>query len=403
MAMKYIHRNIEPVLKKALSQFPSLVISGPRQSGKTTLLTNTLKDYAYLTFDDPLNRERATSDPRLFLDESGKKVILDEIQWVPHLMSYIKMNIDQNRREKGVYIFTGSQQFSLIKNLSDSLAGRIALLDLLPFSIDEKIKVLKLKTPVDGFIHAALRGSYPELTVFPELDASSWYGAYVQTYLERDVRSLYNVGNLRDFQRFMQLLASRCAQILNMSQFANDLGVSVPTVKTWLSILEASRIIYLLPPYYSNLGKRVTKAPKIYFLDIGLVCYLVGLKGTEHLLKGPMAGALFENYVVQETVKLFFNCGKRGSLYYLRTNNNLEIDLLIEESHQVLWPIEIKLSKTPGLAMGSNIERFKKLFSKFTIKEGRIICIADKAVRLSRDLHAVSPSIYLRYLSSLFS
>ncbi|MCX5855141.1 MAG: ATP-binding protein [Deltaproteobacteria bacterium] len=386
-----------------MNSFPSLVISGPRQSGKSTLLINTLTDYKYITLDDPLTRERAAADPLLFLDTAGEKVILDEIQWAPHLMSYIKMNIDRHREKTGTYVFTGSQQFTLIKNLSDSLAGRIALLDLLPFSVDEKKSAIPLATTIDAFTHAALRSSYPELTTHPDLDAASWYGSYIQTYLERDVRSLYNIGNLRDFQRFLQLLASRCAQLLNLSQFANDLGVSVPTVKSWLSILEAGRIIYLLSPYYANLGKRVTKTPKVYFLDIGLACYLTGVKDREHLLKGPMAGPLFENFCIQETIKLFFNRGRRANLYYLRTNNNLEIDLLIEESFQTLIPIEFKLNKTPNLAMGSNIARFKKLFSRFTIREGRIVSLTDQTIPLSSDITAITLDDYLQQVSAVIT
>jgi len=393
--MNYIHRMIEPLVLKSLETFPSVVISGPRQSGKSTLLIQTLRDYNYLSLDDPVTRERAASDPRLFLDTAGERVIIDEIQWAPHLMSYIKMDIDSRRDQTGSYVFTSSQQFSLIKNLSDSLAGRIAILDLLPFSLREKRLAIQLPTTLEAFTHAALRGSYPELTVKSDMDAATWFGAYVQTYLERDVRSLYNIGNLRDFQRFLQLLASRCAQVLNLSQFANDLGVSVPTVKNWLSVLEAGRIIYLLPPYYSNLGKRVTKAPKVYFIDIGLVCYLAGIKNRDHLLNGPMAGALFENYCIQETIKLFFHEGRRANIYFIRTNNNLEVDLLVEESFQTLIPVEIKLNKTPSLAMGSNISRFRKLFDRFDIKKGMIVSLTEESVPFSKDL------VSLTYLPEL--
>lgn len=393
--MNYIPRQIEPLIHKCLRTFPSVVISGPRQSGKSTLLIQTLRDYNYLSLDDPVTRERAASDPRLFLDTAGERIIIDEIQWAPHLMSYIKMDIDSQREKTGSYVFTGSQQFSLIKNLSDSLAGRIAILDLLPLSCQEKRLAIPLPTTLGAFTHAALRGSYPELTVKSDMDAASWFGSYIQTYLERDVRSLYNIGNLRDFQRFLQLLASRCSQILNMSQFANDLGVSVPTVKNWLSILEAGRIIYLLPPYYSNFGKRVTKAPKVYFLDIGLVCYLTGIRDRDHLLNGPMAGALFENYCIQETIKLFFHRGRRANIYFMRTNNNLEVDLLIEESFQTLIPVEIKLNKTPSLAMGSNISRFRRLFDRFNIKKGLIVSLTEESFPLSKDLVSLTLDDYL--------
>lgn len=397
--MKYIHRQIEKKVTQLVRSFPSIAITGPRQSGKSTLLINTLKGYKYITFDDPLTRERAISDPQFFVDSLGEKTIIDEIQYAPGILSYVKMKIDRNRDKKGMYIFTGSQQFTMIKNLGDSLAGRIALLDLLPFSVAEKKESSKLKTTLDYFVNAALFGSYPELAVDPSIDIYSWYGSYIQTYLERDIRSLYHVGNLRDFQRFMQLLAGRCAQVLNLSEFAKDLGVSVPTIKNWLSVLEASRIIYLLPPYYNNLGKRIIKSPKIYFTDIGIVCYLTGIRDETHLLQGPMAGALFENFCVQEALKVFFNQGQTPRIYYLRMGNNLEVDLLIERSARSLIPVEIKLNKTPSLGMGSAISRFRNLFSAFDIGKGFIISLTEQTVPLSRELTAITFDDYLKEIA----
>lgn len=387
--MVYINRQIESKVRDLLNTFPSLAVTGPRQSGKSTLLMHTLKEYRYVSFDDPLIREQSISDPHFFLDSIGEKVIIDEIQLSPQILSYIKMRIDRERDKKGVYVFTGSQQFPLIKNLGDSLAGRIALLDLLPFSVNEKKAALPIKDTLDYFVDACLRGSYPEIVADTSIESGNWYSSYIQTYLERDVRNIYNIGNLRDFQRFMQLLAGRCGQILNLSTFAGDIGVSVPTIKSWLSVLEASRIIYLLAPYYNNLGKRIVKAPKVYFLDCGLVCHLVGLRSREHLLNGPMAGALFETFCIQETVKLFFNKGERPRLYYLRTNNNLEIDLLIEGAAQILIPVEIKFSKTPALSMGSNIARFKKTFSMLPVMQGIILCLTSKSTPLSPEITAM--------------
>jgi len=401
--MNYIHRQIESHIKKILNSFPSLAITGPRQSGKSTLLINLLPEYKYITLDDPLTREQALSDPRFLLDTAGDKAIIDEIQLAPQLLSYAKMNIDARREINGRYVFTGSQQFSMIKNLGDSLAGRIALVDLLPFSVDEKKTTLPIQTTLEYFIHACLRGSYPELVVNQALDAGVWYGSYIQTYLERDIRSIYNVGDLRDFQRFMQLLAGRCAQVLNLSGFAKDLGISVPTVKKWLSILDACRIVYLLPPYHSTLGKRVTKAPKLYFLDCGMVCYLTGIKDEDHLIKGPMAGALFENFCVQETVKLFFNNAANPRLFYLRTNNNLEVDLLIEKSLRSLIPVEIKLHKTPNAAMGSNLRRFKKTFSGLDIDPGLIVSLVETTIPLGRDIAAIPFDEYLKKINGLIT
>jgi len=397
--MKYIHRHIESTVKKLITSFPSLAITGPRQSGKSTLLIHTLPNYHYVTLDDPLTREQALSDPLFLLDSMGDRAIIDEIQLAPQLLSHVKIKIDSNRKKKGRFVFTGSQQFTMIKNLGDSLAGRIVLLDLLPFSVAEKKTALSLPGTLECFIHACLRGSYPEPVIDNSIDIAAWYGSYVQTYLERDIRSLYNIGNLRDFQRFLQLIAGRCAQILNLSSFAKELGVSVPTLKNWLSILEASRIVYLLPPYYNNMGKRVTKAPKLYFLDCGLVCYLTGIKDKDHLIKGPMSGALFENFCIQETVKHFFNKGERAPLYYLRTNNGLEIDLLIERAFNAFIAVEIKLQKTPHVSMGSNIIRFKKIFSDFAVTEGIIVSLADKSLSLHTDVSALPFDEYLKKIA----
>ncbi|MDO9288844.1 MAG: ATP-binding protein [Thermodesulfovibrionales bacterium] len=381
-----------------MATFPCIAVTGPRQSGKSTLLIHTLKGYKYVTLDDPITREQAISDPQLLLDTLGTKVIIDEIQLAPRILSYIKIRIDSARSVKGQFVFTGSQQFSLIKNLGDSLAGRIGLFDLLPFSLDEMLKAASHKTVTESFVHAALRGLYPEPVTDMTIKPERWFGSYVQTYLERDVRSIYNIGNLRDFQRFMQLLAGRVGQLLNLSSFASDLGVSVSTIKSWLSILEAGRIIYLLPPYYNNLGKRVTKAPKAYFLDIGLVCYLTGIRDKTHLLQGPLAGPLFENFCVQETVKHFLNAGQRPPLYYLRTSNNLEVDLLIEKSYQELIPVEIKLSKTPTPVMAKPVVRIKETFDKLPLRDGFLVSLSEKSIQLTADVKALPLDGFLKKL-----
>ena len=402
---KYIHRQLENVLKKLIKSFPAVALTGPRQSGKSTLLKHIFGEtYRIVSFDDPLTRARAISDPRLFMDGLGEKIIFDEIQYVPQLLSYIKMLIDKNRSKPGRFIITGSQQFHLIKNLGDTLAGRIALLDLLPFSIEEKRQVSFLRNKLldtqANFIHSSLRGSFPEITLYPKMESDAWYGSYIQTYLERDIRTIYNIGSLREFQQFLHLLATRCSQILNLSSFANDLGVSVNTIKKWLSILEASHIIYILPPYYRNLGKRITKSPKIYFLDIGLVCYLTGLKTREYLLNGPLAGALFENFVIQETVKYFFNQGVHQDLFYLRTHNNVEVDLIMEKNFQV-FPFEIKLTKTPNIGMSKPLERFKANFSKLRINDSKIISLCEQDIPLTKNVSVLNFDSYLKSLQEL--
>lgn len=396
--MTYITRDIEVRLERLLASSPCVAVTGPRQAGKSTLLRHCLPGYQYATLDDPFYREQAISDPLLFLDSLGERAIIDEIQLAPGLLSHVKIRVDNQRSVKGQYVFTGSQQFGLIKNLSESLAGRIALLELLPLSVSEKQRHLPISDAVGLFRHAALIGCYPELVVDESVDLQSWYSSYLQTYLERDIRTLYNIGDLRDFQRFVRLLAARCGQQLNMSDFSRDLGVSVPTVKSWLSILEASRVVYLLPPYYTNLGKRITKSPKVYFIDIGLACNLAGVRDEAHLFNGPMAGHLFENFCIQETVKFYLGKGVQPPLYYIRTGNGLEVDLLIEPSAGVLIPVEIKLSKTPVPQQARTLESFRESFAQLKPAPGLLLSLTDQTRPLTRYVTAVTLADYFARL-----
>jgi len=393
--MTYIPRDIEARLERLLSSSPCVAVTGPRQAGKSTLLKQCLPGYRYATLDDPFFREQAHVDPLLFLDSLGERAIIDEIQLAPGLLSYVKIRVDDRRELKGRYVFTGSQQFGLIKNLSDSLAGRIALLELLPLSVTEKRRHLPLPDSFALFRHAALIGSYPELVVDGAIDLRSWYASYLQTYLDRDIRTLYNIGDLRDFQRFVRLLAARCSQQLNMADFGRDLGVSVPTVKSWLAILEACRVVYLLPPYYANLGKRITKAPKVYFIDIGLACALAGVRDEAHLFDGPMAGALFENFCIQETVKWFLGRGEPPPLYYLRTSNGLEVDLLIEPVAGVLIPVEIKLTKTPVPRQARTLAAFQDTFAQLSPAPGLLLSLCEQSRPLTREVTSVTLDDYL--------
>lgn len=399
----YIKREIEKTIKRYIRQFPALVLSGPRQSGKSTLLKNLFKEnYHFYSFDDPFVRQKALLDPELFLSEIKEPAVFDEIQYVPQLLNYLKISIDENRAKKGRFILTGSQQFNLMKNIGDTLAGRIGILNLLPFSREEKEFYLstqkeKNKANFDYFADACLRGSYPEISVHKEVDFEAWYNSYLQTYLERDIRTLYEIGNLRDFQRFIQILAARCAQILNLSSLAAELGVSVNTIKRWISILEASQIIFILSPYYQNMGKRITKNPKIYFTDCGLVCYLIGVRDKKQLMSIHLLGALFENYIVQETIKAFINQGKMPRFYYLRTHNGLEIDLIIEEKMRI-FPIEIKASKSLDIKMTGPIERFNQLFTNLNIARGQIISMSSQMGNLSRNVAITSVDHYLNWL-----
>ncbi len=398
----YINRDIEQKIKTALQSFSVVAVIGPRQTGKSTLLKSILgNEYSYITFDDPLVRERAVDDPVLFLSTLGEKAIIDEIQYVPQILSYIKIQVDENRTIKGKYVITGSQQFNLMKNVNETLAGRIALFTLLPFNTNEINKIKDLKDKLvkseDYFIYSSLNGLFPEPCVNNNMDLRLWFSSYIQTYLERDIRTLFNLGNLRDFTRFIKLLASNCSQILNLSTYARNIGVSVATIKSWLSILEAGHIIFILEPYHKNLGKRMIKSPKVYWNDIGLVCYLTGIYNKEHLLNGPMAGALFENHIIQETIKCFYNSGMAPNIYYLRTSNGLEVDLIIEHENK-LFPFEIKLSKSPKISMTKQLNSFKELFPDLDIQKGAIVSLTEKSYPLTKNVDAIN---FFDYVNSL--
>lgn len=400
LSMKeYIPRDIEKKLSALVKTFPAVGLTGPRQSGKSTLLKHLFSDkYLYLTFDDPLVRRRALDDPKLFLSQE-KKIILDEIQYLPEILPYIKMEIDNDRQTSSRFIITGSQQFPVIKNLGESLAGRIGLLELLPFSINEVASKFKNKTTLDIFLFSCLNGLYPELLTKKHL-SSDWYASYINTYLERDVKSIYDIGSLRDFSKFLQLLASRTGQILNLSTYSNEIGVSVNTLKKWISILEASRIIYLLEPYGENFGKRLSRSPKIYFLDCGTACYLTEVTNKSMILKGNMFGQLFETFCIQETIKIFQSKGKRPSMYYLRTKDGLEIDLILKINNN-LYPIEIKSSKTPNISMTSSIEKFISLSKKSNIKKSYLLSLSEESHSLTRNVNLITFKEYITWLKNI--
>ena len=272
----------------------------------------------------------------------------------------------------------------------------------MPFSFNEKqlIKEYKINNIKDAFINACLIGSFPELSISKKLDFESWYGGYLQTYLERDVRTIYDIGSLREFQKFVQLLAVRCSQLLNLSDLSNELGISPNTLKKWISILEASQIIFLLSPYYRNLGKRITKSPKIYFLDCGLVCYLCGIRDKKYLFNGPMAGPLFENYIIQETIKAFFNHGKRPNIYFIRTHNKVEVDLIIDKNMKI-YPFEIKLTSSPSIKMAKPIEQYKNIFSKLDIEKGKIISLCNEELYLTRNVSVEPIKKFIKWIWEL--
>jgi len=356
-----LNRIIEYKLLEMATKFPVLAITGPRQSGKTTLCKKLFKDYRYVTLENPDNKEFAQSDPKGFLEEYNDKVIIDEVQNVPELFSYIQGIVDESKKT-GQYILTGSQNFLLLEKISQTLAGRIYIYHLLPFSYHE----LKAKYK-QGLLANIFKGGYPRI-YDKKIQPLDFFPSYTQTYLERDVRNILNVKNINKFGAFLKLCAGRIGQIFNSSNIANELGVDHKTVMSWLSILEASFIVYRLQPWYTNFNKRTIKSPKIYFYDTGLACYLLGLKNEKEIMLHFAKGALFENYIINEHLKNRWNNGLQLSSYFWRDSSGNEIDLLIDEGENIKI-VEIKSGKTIKTDFFKNLNRFEKLAKDFSVKK----------------------------------
>ncbi|MBT3214840.1 MAG: ATP-binding protein [Deltaproteobacteria bacterium] len=336
----YYPRIISSHIQRLAAQYPVVTITGPRQSGKTTLCKKLFADLEYVTLEDLSNRAFATEDPQGFLARYNSGVILDEIQRVPSLLSYIQGVVDA-KDQNGLFILTGSQQLELMDRVNQSLAGRTAIVKLLPLSYHEIYRHQETLPTLESVLYY---GFYPR--IFKEkLNPTEMYSFYTNTYLERDIRSIFQVKDLVLFENFLKLCAGRNGQVLNYSSLASDCGIDQKTAKQWLSILEASYVIKRLAPYYKNLNKRVIKAPKLYFYDSGLVCYLLGIRSAEQLNQHPLAGAIFESYVLSELWKHRYNKIQQGELYYFRDSRGREVDVVFEEDAE-LSQLEIKMGKT---------------------------------------------------------
>jgi predicted AAA+ superfamily ATPase len=403
----YVQRALSRFVEQASAQFPVLLVTGARQVGKTTLLRHVAgQGRAYVTLDDPLVLDLARRDPALFLQRYPAPALIDEIQYAPELLPHIKMIADQERRP-GLFWLTGSQQFHLMRGVSESLAGRVAVVQLLglsrreqeglaldgPFLPTPEVVAQRLATggalPLRELYRTIWRGSFPAVALRPEADAALFFSSYLQTYLQRDVRDLAQVGDEMAFLRFLRAAAARTGQILNIAALARDADVAPNTAKRWLSILQASGLVHLLEPYHSNLTKRLTKAPKLHFLDTGLCAHLTGWSSPETLEAGAMSGAMLETWIFAEILKSWRHSGREGRFFFYRDKDQVEIDLLLEQDG-TLYPLEFKKTAAPGRDAARGFRTLERLGRP--VGPGGVVCLARESVPLTDTAAAIPAS-----------
>lgn len=398
---RFVARTLAPVLLRASREFPAVVLTGPRQSGKTTLLRRLFPRAGYVSLEPLDVRAAAQADPRGFLALHPPPVILDEVQHAPDLLPYLKELIDARRSARGRWLLTGSQNLALGAQVGETLAGRAAVLQLLPLSRREldgapdrplpwERAAAKARGP--GVAHGALwssivRGGYPELALARRRDATLWHRSYLQTYLERDVRGLRQVGSLTEFRAFLVMLAARSGQLLNMADLARDLGVALNTVKAWIGVLEATYQIVVLRPWFANIGKRLVKTPKVYFTDSGILCHLLGFESARAAATSPLAGAIFETAVIGELFRALVHRGAAPRLGFFRSATGLEVDVIVEHGGAVV-PIEIKASATPRPAMAASIEALRGYLGE-RLGRGFVVHGGEERLPLGRAVEAV--------------
>jgi predicted AAA+ superfamily ATPase len=395
----YVPRTLEVSFEEHSHSFPVLLLTGPRQVGKTTLLQHLCDERrAYVTLDDPVLRSLAVEDPALFMQRFPPPVFIDEIQYAPELLPFIKMAVDRERRP-GTFWLTGSQKFHLMKGVSESLAGRVGIVSLLGLSRRELVgkgRGAGPFIPLAGTVRERVaggaplslrelyqliwRGAFPAVALDKNMDRDLFHSSYVQTYLQRDVRDLARIGDERSFLRFLRGAAARTGQLLNLSDLARDADVAPNTAKSWLSVLESSGVVHLLPPWHSNVTKRLVKRPKLYFLDTGLCAYLTEWSSPETLEAGAMSGAILETWIFAEILKSFWHCGRQAPLYYYRDKDRKEVDLLIVQDGTI-YPLEFKKTAAPRKEMVRHFGALERL--KIPVGEGGVVCLAEISTPLT--------------------
>jgi predicted AAA+ superfamily ATPase len=391
----WIPRELDAALKRAANTRPAVVLTGCRQAGKTSLLVKAFSEHRYVSLDVPMVAEEAEHSGDDFLKRHRPPVIIDEVQYAPTLLRHVKADIDLHREETGRFLITGSQDFSLMQGVTESLAGRSSVLTLYSLSAREYEAWSGKTLDRSALLEWMLKGGYPELHS-RGLDAEQFFGDYLATYLERDVRSILGVRSLRDFDRFMRLCAARTGQLVSYTALASDLGVSPNTVKSWLSVLEASTIVLLLEPYFENLGKRLVKTPKLYFLDTGLCTYLLGARTPADLLRSPMLGAVFETHLLGQIVRHFANQGRRREIYFYRDHHGHEVDFLIPSAGRFAL-IECKWAESPG-AIQRGFSEIEALVGPDRIISQTIVT-PDRGTRRASEAVTIADSVSLGFLS----